>query len=177
MILHLRVPAKGVIMPQKMLFLIFHTLICGVVMTMPFSAVAEVFLCEDEAGLISLSNMDEKKKCKKMKLQPKPKQPPNYVQDKNNNQQNQSANQDSKKEVAAVTPSSAEAAAERKRIVMEELGLEKRRLESVLSQVATVSLRTDSDAERQKFLASVKKKESLHRSNIELLEKEFSRLD
>ena len=68
-----------------------------------------------------------------------------------------------------------EAAAERKRIVLEELGLEQRRLESVLSQVATVSMRTDSDAERQKFLASAKKKESLHRSNIELLEKEASR--
>ena len=133
-------------------------------------------MCEDEAGVISLSNVDTKKQCKKMKLQPKPKNGPSYIQDKNNIQQNQLNSVEKGVAETATLPSSSEAAAERKRIVMEELGLERRRLESVLSQVATVSIRTDSDAERQKFLASAKKKESLHRSNIELLEKESSRL-
>lgn len=156
---------------------IVRVLAYGAIVSASFPAVAEVFLCQNETGVVSLSNVDTKGGCKKMKLQPKPKLAPNYVQDKNNSQQNQLSSKDIKNDHTTNVPSASEAAAERKRIVLEELGLERRRLESVLSQVAAVGIRTDSDAERQKFLASAKKKESLHRSNIELLEKEFSRLE
>ena len=158
-------------------FPIVSVLVCSAIVSVSRPAQAEVFLCQSETGVISLSNVDTKGGCKKMKLQPKPKLAPSYVQDKNNSPQNQLSSKDLKNDHVTNAPSAAEAAAERKRIVMEELGLERRRLESVLSQVAAVGIRTDSDAERQKFLASAKKKESLHRSNIELLEKEFSRLE
>lgn len=153
-----------------------RTLVCGFAVVVSFSARAEVFLCETDSGSISLSNVDTKKNCKKMKLQPKPKHAPSYVQDKNNNQQNQLDNLNNGKVDAAVLPSASEAVAERKRIIQEELGLERARLEAVLSQIATVGIRTDGEVERKRFLDSAKRKESLHRSNITLLEKEISRI-
>ena len=168
---------SGVAVSMIIPFSIVRLLVCSAVVSVSLPVEAEVFLCQSEAGVVSLSNVDTKGGCKKMKLQPKPKQAPSYVQDKNNSKQNQLSSKDVRSDHATHTPSASEAAAERKRIVLEELGLERRRLESVLSQVAAVGIRTDSDAERQKFLASAKKKESLHRSNIELLEKEFSRLE
>lgn len=156
-----------------------RSLLCGFLVAALFgmrAAVADVYQCEGEAGVISLSNVETKKSCKKMKLQPKPKNAPSYVKENNNNQQNQLDASNMGKADLAVQRSAKEAAEERKRIVMEELGLEKRRLEAALSQVATVGIRSNSDSERQRLLAMAKTKESLHRSNIELLEKEYSRL-
>lgn len=145
-------------------------------MTVVLPVQAQVFQCQGDDGVISLSNVDSGKKCKKMKLQPKPKLPPSYTDSEKNKQQNQLDNNKSESVAQTTKPNSQEALAERKRIVLEEIGLETRRLESARSQVATVALKGQTDAERQRLLTQAKKKESLHQSNIKLLEKEYSRL-
>ena len=67
------------------------------------------------------------------------------------------------------------AAAERKRIIQEEIDLEKVRLSAVQSRIKDLAALPNKTPDQVKDMVSLQQKENLHTSNLQLLQKEISK--
>lgn len=129
---------------------------------------AEVYKCQGDAGSVTLSNIEKGQNCTKMVLPPPESKKSAAAR----------AKTEAPKEVKAPEkPKSGyeAAASERKRVIQEEIDLEKSRLNTVqvrIKELAAVSNRTP---DQVKELVALQQKESMHTSNIQLLSKEINR--
>ena len=126
-------------------------------------AQADIYKCPGSGETITLSNVEKGGKCKKMVLPAEPKR---------------TAAQSSGKETKPVNkPKSAydSAAAERKRVLQEEIDLERSRLSTVQGRIQELNAVPNKTPDQVKDLVALQQKESLHRSNIQLLQKELNR--
>ena len=147
----------------------WERIIACIVMGLAVSgAKADIYQCEevDESDVISLSNVGQSPRCKKMVLQPKSKNPPSYSQI-NTQKETKSTYQSSRVDTA-------QARLERKRILKEEIELERRRLKDVVMNISKLE-KSEESKDRQRSILSARQKEALHQSNIKLLEKELDR--
>ncbi len=134
------------------------------------TAVAEVYKCPRADGSVTLSNVEKGSGCSKMVLPPSPAPKKSPV-----------AKETVVKEPAktADKPKSASpydaAAAERKRIIQEEMDMEKSRLNTVQARIKDLSANNAKTPDQVKELMALQQKESLHASNIQLLQKELNR--
>ncbi len=133
-------------------------------------ATAEVYKCPRSDGSVTLSNVEKGSGCTKMV------QPPST----NPKKTSQPAAKDvtTKEPIkGAEKPKSTydSAAAERKRVIQEEMDLEKSRLNTVQARIRDLSANTAKTPDQVKELVALQQKESLHASNIQLLQKELNR--
>lgn len=131
---------------------------------------ADVYKCSTDNGSITLSNVEKGQNCKKMVLPPpeaKKPTPPQAEKDK-------VLSTDAKP--ASKPKNSYEgAAAERKRIIQEEMDLEKVRLNAVQSRIRDLNAISNKSPEQLKDLTSLQQKETLHSNNLQLLQKELAK--
>lgn len=133
---------------------------------MVMHARADVYRCSNDNGTVTLSNVEKGANCKKMVLPPP----------------------DAKKPAQAKPVPSAEvkpgdkpkatydtAAAERKRIIQEEMDLERVRLNAVQIRVKELASAPNKTPDQMKDLAALQQKESLHSSNLQILQKELNK--
>lgn len=130
---------------------------------------AAVYKCPGAGGSVTLSNVEKGSGCTQMVLPPSsaPKKPTQNV----------------RKDEAAKEPKAAEkpkttydiAAQERKRIIQEEIDLEKTRMNGVQARIKELSAVSNKSPDQIKELVALQQKESMHASNIQLLQKEISR--
>jgi phage-related minor tail protein len=136
------------------------------------AAHAEVYKCPGVGGSLTLSNVEKGGNCTKMDLPPSPapKKPATKVS-------SEAASKEVRSVKATEKPQSPydTAAAERKRIIQEEMDLEKSRLNSVQARMRDLSANTAKTPDQVKELVALQQKESLHASNIQLLQKELNR--
>ena len=131
---------------------------------------ADVYKCSTDNGSVTLSNVEKGANCKKMVLPPpEAKKAP-------------SAKTDVAKPVAAEAkptdkPKSTyeSAAAERKRIIQEEIDLEKVRLSAVQTRIKDMAAIPNKTPDQVKDMVSLQQKENLHTSNLQLLQKELNK--
>lgn len=130
-------------------------------------AVADIYQCEDldGDGVISLSNVGQTSRCKKMVLQPKPKNPPSFTP--------LTIPLDSTEVSNRALPDRVEAIGERRKILNDELELERQRLRDISARITELKNAAESK-DRQRAILSAQQKEALHRSNIKLLEHELN---
>lgn len=143
-----------------------------VVLNAPW-AVADIYRCDSAPGVITLSNVEKGENCKKMIL-PSTETLHRGVKPQTN---------------APLAPPSADAAnrhaksklryeqvlAERKRIILEEMGLERERLAAASAKIKTFNP-DDKMTDRQAAeLSALQQKQSLHQANIDLLQKELNK--
>lgn len=128
---------------------------------------AEVYKCPKSDGSVTLSNVERGAGCNKMAL-PASSAPKKAVS------KDAQAKETSK---ATEKPKSSydSAAAERKRVIQEELDLEKSRLNTLQARIRDLSANNTKTPDQVKELVSLQQKESLHASNIQLLQKELAR--
>ena len=133
-------------------------------------AQADVYKCSTDNGSVTLSNVEKGANCKKMMLPPpEAKKPPG-----------------SKAETAKPVVSDAKpvekpkntyesAAAERKRIIQEEIDLEKVRLSAVQARIKYMAAIPNKAPDQLKDMVALQQKENLHTSNLQLLQKELNK--
>lgn len=131
---------------------------------------ADVYKCSTDNGSVTLSNVEKGTNCKKMVLPPpETKKAP-------------SAKAEAPKPVVADAkpidkPKSTyeSAAAERKRIIQEEMDLEKVRLSAVQTRIKDMAAIPNKTPDQVKDMVSLQQKENLHTSNLQLLQKELNK--
>jgi hypothetical protein len=139
------------------------------VMGVPVSSLAraDIYKCPGRGDTITLSNVEKGAGCKKMVLP---------VETKRATQQKPKTEQ--AKEVKATdkpkSPYDA-AAAERKRVLQEEIDLERTRLNTVQSRIRELDAVGSKTPDQVKELVGLQQKERLHQSNLQLLQKELNR--
>ena len=131
---------------------------------------AEVYRCANDNGSVTLSNVEKGANCKKMVLPPPETKKPGI------------AKTDTPKPVATDTkpverPKSTyeSAAIERKRIIQEEIDLEKTRLSAVQARIKDMAALPNKTPDQVKDMVSLQQKENLHTSNLQLLQKELTK--
>ena len=131
---------------------------------------ADVYKCSTDNGSVTLSNVEKGANCKKMVLPPpEAKKPVATKVDA------------PKPAVADVKPvdkpkSTYESAAtERKRIIQEEIDLEKTRLSAVQARIKDLAALPNKTPDQVKDMVSLQQKENLHTSNLQLLQKELTK--
>lgn len=134
------------------------------------TALAEVYKCPRADGSVTLSNVEKGSGCSKMVLPPSPAPKKSPVT-------KETVVKDSAKAPDKPKPASPydAAAAERKRIIQEEMDLEKSRLNTVQARIKDLSANNAKTPDQVKELMALQQKESLHASNIQLLQKELNR--
>lgn len=143
--------------------------VLGIFFILAGQAKADVYQCgeAEEGGVISLSNIGQSGQCKKMVLQPKPKNRPAFQPINETKEPNGQS--------GGARPNSSEALAERRRILDEEIELEKRRLKEASATVRDLERSVESK-DKQRAILSARQKEALHQSNVRLLEKEKEKI-
>ena len=133
-------------------------------------ASAEVYKCQADAGSITLSNVEKGAGCSKMVLPPSttPKKSATPVA-------KDAAVKEGTKAQDKPRSTYDTAATERKRVIQEEMDLERSRLNTVQARIKDLSVNPAKTPDQMKELVSLQQKESLHASNIQLLQKELSR--
>jgi len=136
-------------------------------------ALAEVYKCPRPDGSLTLSNVEKGSGCSKMVL------PPSTAPKKvTSSTPRDTATKEPVKSAEKVKPSSTTydtAATERKRVIQEEMDLEKSRLNVVQARIRDLSGNTTKTPDQVKELVGLQQKERLHASNIQLLQKELNR--
>jgi len=142
----------------------------------PGDALATIYRCGKDPELITLTNEKPTKDCKKMVLPS-----PDKRAKKDKASQNKSANQsgalsgkDADKQSSKKTNHDA-AITERRRIITEELELERSRLEIANERVRMLERIPKLSSEQQKELLDYQKKQGLHQANVDLLAKELKK--
>lgn len=133
---------------------------------------ADVYRCTTDNGSVTLSNVEKGQNCKKMALPPP------------ETKRSTPAKSDSAPKAApaadikpADRPKSAydTAASERKRIIQEEMDLEKVRLNAVQSRIKDLAAAPNKTPDQVKDLVALQQKENLHSSNLQILQKELNK--
>lgn len=131
---------------------------------------ADVYKCSTDNGSVTLSNVEKGPNCKKMVLPPpETKKPAPLKADT------------AKPSVAEVKPvdkpksTYESAAAERKRIIQEEMDLEKVRLSAVQARIKDMAAIPNKTPDQLKDMVALQQKENLHTSNLQLLQKELNK--
>jgi hypothetical protein len=134
------------------------------------AAWADVYKCSNENGSVTLSNIEKGDACKKMILPPP------------DRKKSTASKPDAAKPVAAevkpIDKSKAgyeNAATERKRIIQEEIDLEKARLSAVQGRIRDMAALPNKTPDQVKELVGFQQKENLHTSNLQLLQKELTK--
>ena len=136
------------------------------------SAQADVYRCTTDNGSVTLSNVEKGQNCKKMVL------PPPETK----------RSIPAKADAASKAVSSADikpvdkpkstydtAASERKRIIQEEMDLEGVRLSAVQSRIKDLAATPNKTPDQVKDLVALQRKENLHSSNLQILQKELNK--
>lgn len=134
------------------------------------SAYAEVYKCPGPSGSITLSNVEKGAGCKKMVLPPVSRPAKKTAQPVNTELPTAAT-----KPVEKPKSSYDSAAAERKRIIQEEIDLERSRLNGVQARIKELAPIANKTPDQVKEQVALQHKESLHASNIQLLQKELNR--
>lgn len=131
---------------------------------------ADVYQCSTDDGSITLSNVEKGKNCKKMVLPPP------------SSKKLPAAKADKEKPVAAESKppekpknSYESAAADRKRIIQEEIDLEKNRLGTVQTRIKDLAALPTKSPDQVKEMVALQQKENLHMSNLKILQKELNK--
>lgn len=130
---------------------------------------AAVYKCPGAGGSVTLSNVEKGSGCTQMVL------PPSSAPKKSI--KNVRTDEVAKEPKAVEKPKTTYdiAAQERKRIIQEEIDLEKTRMNGVQARIKELSAVSSKSPDQIKELVALQQKESLHASNIQLLQKEISR--
>jgi hypothetical protein len=134
------------------------------------SAMADVYRCANDNGSVTLSNVEKGVNCKKMVLPPPEAKKPGVVKT--------DAPKPAASDVKPVErPKSTyeSAAIERKRIIQEEIALEKTRLSAVQARIKDLAALPNKTPDQVKDMVSLQQKENLHTSNLQLLQKELTK--
>ncbi len=134
------------------------------------AAWADVYKCSTDNGSVTLSNVEKGANCKKMVLPPpEAKKPANAKVDPV-----KSATTDVK---PADKPKSTyeNAATERKRIIQEEIDLEKTRLSAVQARLKDMAAIPNKSPDQLKDMVALQQMENLHTSNLQILQKELTK--
>ncbi len=134
------------------------------------TALAEVYKCPRADGSVTLSNVEKGSGCSKMVLPPSP--APKKAPVAKEAAVKEAAKTPDKPKTASTYDT---AAAERKRIIQEEMDLERSRLNTVQARIKDLSANSAKTPDQMKELVALQQKETLHASNIQLLQKELSR--
>lgn len=132
---------------------------------------ADIYRCDDTPGVITLSNIQKDKNCKKMVLPPVEKRARMDASSAASAKSSDAANSKEAKNKSNYE----NAQGERKRIIQEELVLEQDRLDAINAKIANLNSPSNKSANKAKELAALQKKQSLHQGNIELLQKELKK--
>lgn len=132
-------------------------------------ASAEVYKCQGDAGSVTLSNVEKGPNCTKMVLPP--------PESKKSAAARAKAAEVPKEVKAPEKPKTSyeAAASERKRVIQEEIDLERTRLTSVQARIKELSASPTKTPDQVKEMVGLQQKESMHTSNIQLLQKELNR--
>ena len=131
---------------------------------------ADVYKCSTDNGSVTLSNVEKGANCKKMVLPPPEAKKPAL-----------SKADAPKPAVVEAKPADKSkstyesAAAERKRIIQEEIDLEKVRLSAVQARIKDMAAIPNKTPDQLKDMVALQQKENLHTSNLQLLQKEFNK--
>lgn len=131
---------------------------------------ADVYRCSTDNGSVTLSNVEKGANCKKMVLPP--------PETKKAGAPKGEAPKPSSTEVKPVDkPKSTydSAAAERKRIIQEEMDLERVRLSAVQTRIKDMAAIPNNTPDQLKEMVALQQKEILHSSNLQLLQKELNK--
>lgn len=144
----------------------------GVSVLSQSTVLADVYKCSTDNGSVTLSNVEKGAKCKKMDLPPPQKkaQPPKA--DKNS-KDTASSTQSKPAEKPKNTYESA--SADRKRIIQEEMDLERTRLSAVQSRIKDLAVLPNKTPDQVKDMVALQQKENLHTSNLQVLQKELNK--
>lgn len=143
---------------------------------------ADVYKCSTDNGSVTLSNVEKGPNCKKMDLpaaQAKKPQAPKADEEKS--EKSKKTDKSDKSSTSEAKPAEKpkntfeSAAADRKRIIQEEIDLEKSRLGVVQSRIKDLNALSKLSADQSKDLAALQQKEKLHTKNLQLLQKEFNK--
>lgn len=148
------------------------TLVLCVITFCPIVAMADIYRCDKQAGVITLSNVEKGKSCKKMALPPPDKRAKPAVADGQKPVPAGSAAETKQAKNKATYDS---AVSERKRIIQEEIDLEQERLNKTNEKITTLAASKKKSAAQEKELNTLQQKQSLYQSNISLLQKELSK--
>jgi len=138
----------------------------------PSVATADIYRCDKQAGVITLSNVEKGKNCKKMALPPPEKRAKPSAVDVQKPVPAGSA-AEAKQSKSKSTYDSA--VSERRRIIQEEIDLEQERLNKTNEKITTLTATKKKSAAQDKELNTLQQKQSLYQSNISLLQKELSK--
>jgi hypothetical protein len=132
-------------------------------------ASAEVYKCPGDAGSITLSNVEKGPNCTKMVLPP--------PESKKSAAARAKTAEVPKEVKTPEKPKSTyeSAASERKRVIQEELDLERTRLATVQARIKDLSSAPSKSPDQVKEMVTLQQKESMHASNVQLLQKELNR--
>ncbi len=132
---------------------------------------ADIYRCSSPSGAITLSNVKTgEKNCEKMNL------PPLEARKKiNSPEQGDLESAGKSREKSSAKSSYDTANAERKRIINEEIELEKTRANAAGTKLKELTSLPNKTPQQLKDLEVYKKEETSHRSNIDLLKNELGR--
>jgi len=134
---------------------------------------ADIYRCDKQAGVITLSNVEKGKNCKKMVLPPPEKRP---VKPSTSDASAPAPASPAAETKQAKNKSTYETAVlERKRIIQEEIDLEQDRLNKANEKIDTLTAIKKKSAAQEKELSSLQQKQGLYKSNIALLQKELNK--
>jgi hypothetical protein len=132
---------------------------------------ADIYRCDNTPGVITLSNIQKDKTCKKMILPPIEKRAKTDTPTAGNVKPGDPASSKAAKNKSTYE----NAQGERKRIIEEELDMEQDRLNAINAKIANLNSPSNKSTNKAKELAALQKKQSLHQGNIELLQKELKK--
>ena len=144
--------------------------ILGSFLLTSFSVEADVYRCSTDNGSVTLSNVEKGANCKKMVLPPPEAKKPGAAKTEPAKQAPVEA-----KSVDKPKSTYESAAAERKRIIQEEMDLEKVRLSAVQTRIKDMAAIPNKTPDQLKDMVALQQKEILHTSNLQLLQKELNK--
>ena len=139
----------------------------------PVVVLADIYRCNQDPGVITLSNVEKGKNCEKMKLPPP--EPRQINQKLGSDALSNSAQAEKNKPSIKNKTTYEEARAERKRIIEEEIELEKNRLNEVNAKLKPLNGVAKKTPEQVSEIAALQKKQNLHQGNLKLLNKELAK--
>lgn len=135
------------------------------------TAEADIYRCDNTPDVITLSNIQKDKNCKKMNLPPVQKRVKTDSSSSSAAKSNDAASSKASKNKSTYE----NAQGERKRIIQEEMDLEQDRLDAINGKIAGLNSPSNKSPNKAKELTALQKKQSLHQGNIELLQKELTK--
>ena len=133
---------------------------------------ADVYRCSTDNGSVTLSNVEKGPACKKMVLPPPEARKPTPAKADN---AGKLAPMTDKAPLDKSKANYDTAAAERKRIIQEEMDLEKVRLNAVQARIKELTAAPNKTPDQLKDLVALQQKETQHTSNLQILQKELNK--